>query len=322
MGMRERGVGEGHPLTGKRLGIFGKGGTGKSTVSVLLAREFVRRGYAVCLFDADTTNAGMHRALGLPKPPAPLLEYFGGMVFSGGLVTCPVDDPTPLKDGEVDLTRLPPSFFQKTSDDIYLLSGGKLGDLGTGAGCDGPIAKIARDVVFHGPHPRTLTLVDLKAGIEDVSRGVITKLDWVIAVVDPTLAAVEVAESLGRIVGEVQNGASPATDHLDDPVLVEIANHLFEEARVRGVLTILNRAPDITTESRLSRKVCQLKQVELIGALREDPSIRNAWLDGRPIESSENQGRLSRIADRIELAEVTAPDPETTLTRMPSGSAA
>ena len=51
------------------------------------------------ILDADSTNLGMPGALGLTSEPEPLLDLFGGMAFSGGRVTCPVDDPTPLPGG-------------------------------------------------------------------------------------------------------------------------------------------------------------------------------------------------------------------------------
>ena len=88
-------------LSGKRIGLFGKGGSGKSTVTVLLAKALKKSGYDVCVLDADSTNIGLAQALGIEFPPAPLLDYFGGMVFSGGLVSCPVDDPTPLEGSDV-----------------------------------------------------------------------------------------------------------------------------------------------------------------------------------------------------------------------------
>lgn len=46
-------------LTGKRIGIFGKGGAGKSTVAVLLIEALWKRGYEVCVLDADSTNTGL-----------------------------------------------------------------------------------------------------------------------------------------------------------------------------------------------------------------------------------------------------------------------
>jgi hypothetical protein len=62
---------------------------------VLLASLLRGRGYAVCVLDADSTNIRLHRALGIDQAPVPLMEYFGGMVCSGGPVTYPVDDPAP-----------------------------------------------------------------------------------------------------------------------------------------------------------------------------------------------------------------------------------
>ena len=56
-------------LAERRIGVFGKGGSGKSTVTVLLARALVARGYDVCVLDADSTNVGLHRALGLNESP-------------------------------------------------------------------------------------------------------------------------------------------------------------------------------------------------------------------------------------------------------------
>jgi CO dehydrogenase nickel-insertion accessory protein CooC1 len=76
-------------LAGKRIGVFGKGGCGKSTAVVLLAKALADSGYEVCVLDADSTNIGLHRALGLDESPVSLIEHFGGTVFSGGLIPPP-----------------------------------------------------------------------------------------------------------------------------------------------------------------------------------------------------------------------------------------
>ena len=50
-----------HLLLGKRVGVFGKGGSGKSTFVVLLSRALCEAGYAICVLDADSTNIGLPR---------------------------------------------------------------------------------------------------------------------------------------------------------------------------------------------------------------------------------------------------------------------
>ena len=100
-------------LVGRRIGLFGKGGSGKSTAAVLLARALRDRDYEVCVVDADSTNVGLNQAMGIQQAPVALLDYFGGMVFSGGLVTCPVDDPTPLPGSQIALNRLPGKHWRK-----------------------------------------------------------------------------------------------------------------------------------------------------------------------------------------------------------------
>ena len=51
-----------------KLILCGKGGCGKSTVSALLARACEQRGMNVLVVDADESNFGLHKQLGLPLP--------------------------------------------------------------------------------------------------------------------------------------------------------------------------------------------------------------------------------------------------------------
>lgn len=289
-------------LSSKRIGIFGKGGAGKSTVAVLLAKALRDCGYEVCVLDADSTNVGVHQALGLSKSPVPLMDYFGGTVFSGGAVTCPVDDPTPLPEAEVFLDRLPKKYYVQNQEGISLLAAGKIGDQGPGAGCDGPVSKIARDLRIHRDGERLVTLVDFKAGFEDSARGVITSLDWAIVVVDPTSAAIQMAADMRDMVDQMKAGKLPATRHLEDPELVEIANRVFREANIRGVLFVLNKVRDEETESYMRRRL-EEKGIEPIGTIHEDPSIAMAWLKGTSLEGIETKKDAERIVEELEAAE-------------------
>ena len=289
-------------LSGRRISIFGKGGAGKSTIVILLAKVLRDRGYEVCVLDADSTNVGIHQAMGFNKSPVPLMTFFGGTVFSGGDVTCPVDDPTLLPGSEVSLDRLPEEYYVQTQEGISLLVAGKIGGQGPGAGCDGPVSKIARDLRIHRSGQRLVTLVDFKAGLEDSARGVLTSLDWAIVVIDPTNAGIQMALDMKEMVDQIRAGALPATGHLADPKLVETADRVFREANIKGVLFVLNNVGDEETESYLRRRLGE-KGIEPIGTIHKDPSIAMAWLKGTSLEGSETEKATERIAEGLEAAQ-------------------
>jgi CO dehydrogenase maturation factor len=289
-------------LAGKRIGVFGKGGAGKSTVVVLLARALRERGYDVCVLDADSTNIGLSQALGLDRSPVPLMDYFGGMVFSGGLVTCPVDDPTPLAGAEIAMDDLPDRYHSQNREGIALLVAGKIADQGPGAGCDGPVAKIARDLRIDTRGASPVTLVDFKAGFEDSARGVVTGLDWGIVVVDPTIASVEMALHMKRMVSLIKVGTLPATKHLDNPELVAWANKIFTSAAIQDVMFVLNRIRDEEMERYLRQKLSE-KGIDPIGVIHEDASISAAWLTGASIDAASAQVEAGKIAEALEAIE-------------------
>jgi CO dehydrogenase maturation factor len=289
-------------LYGKRIGIFGTGGSGKSTVTVLLAKALRDLDYEVCVLDADSTNVGLPHALGTDKSPVPLLDYYGGMVFSGGAVTCPVDDPTPLDGADVTIGELPSAYHALSPEGIHLLLAGKLGDKGPGAGCDGPIAKIARDLRIHVAGLESVTLVDFKAGFEDSARGNIVSLDWIVVIVDPTTAAIQMAINMRDMVDQLRAGNLPATAHLEHPDLVALANQLYREADVKGVLFILNRIRNDETELYVLGRLAE-KGIKPVGVIHDDPSLSMAWLKGGPLDGTKTKAEVEGIIEALERTE-------------------
>ncbi|MFO7769264.1 MAG: P-loop NTPase [bacterium] len=304
-------TGRDRPLTGTRIGIFGKGGSGKSTVTVLAARALQMKGYQVVVLDADSTNLGMPGALGLERVPDPLIDYFGGLVFSGGRVTCPVDDPTLLSEGVLDLGEIPDRYRAVSPEGIAYLEGGKMGHLGAGAGCDGPIAKIARDLqVRTAEDPQPVMLIDFKAGMEDSIRGVLTGLDWGLLVVDPSITSVRLAAEMKQMAVDIQSGARPATAHLEDPNLVEMAESLFRGARIRGLSVVLNRVGDEQTDTFL-REALEEDDIRPSGSIGDHPEIARSWLRGEELRSPEALEEASEVMDTVETEVFTVLQPST-----------
>ena len=291
--------GSGRPLSGLRIGVFGKGGSGKSTVTCFLAMALQETGYTVLVLDADSTNVGLASALAVNRKPDPLLEYFGGMVFSGGSVTCPVDDPTVLEGARLSLSDLPPRFRGMSSAGILLLVAGKLGALGPGAGCDGPVAKIARDLRVEDRGPDPVTLVDYKAGFEDAARGALTSVDWALVVVDPTCAAVQMAVHLALMVADIRRGVPPATRHLQRADLAALAVRLFREARVRGAASVLNRVPSPETEGYL-RVALRGSGAPVLAVFGQDAGVADQWLRGGRLRSAGLRKAAGALARQLE----------------------
>jgi CO dehydrogenase maturation factor len=79
-----------------KISVCGKGGSGKSTVSALLAGNALKKGMQVLVVDADDSNTGLSRMVGFEHPPTPLMSLVGGkkgikekMGYGGGLLSAP-----------------------------------------------------------------------------------------------------------------------------------------------------------------------------------------------------------------------------------------
>lgn len=144
--------------------------------------------------------------------------------------------------------------------------------------------------------------MDFKAGFEDTARGVITNLDWAIVLVDPTVAAIEMAVTMRDTIDQIKNGKLPATKHLEDPVLVAIANQMYTEAKIKGAFFVLNKIHDPEMERYLKKKLTE-RGIHPIGIIHEHPSITVSWLKGTPLEITEAREEVRKIVKELESAQ-------------------
>ncbi len=286
-------------LNERKIGILGRGGAGKSTVTVLLAAMLRKLGHEVCVLDGDSTNVGLHRALGITDPPDPLIEHFGGMVFQGGAVTCPVDDPALIRESEIDLETLDPRFLRRNADGIAFLQAGKLATFGVGAGCDGPMVKIARDLRVRSGTTPSILIVDFKAGLEDSFRGALVAMDDVIVVIDPSAAGISAAVALKESLAAQRAGGEPATRHLESRTSVELARRLYRESSLTGIHVVANKVDDSAVE-RLMREHLRPHGIELTTVIPRCLEIHDAWLWGKPISSLAISKPVKKLVAHLE----------------------
>lgn len=287
------------PLTlSQKIGFLGKGGAGKSTCLVLVANALQKSGYDVYVLDADSTNFGLHQALGIHQLPTSLLEYYGGMVFQGGKVTCPVDDPSLLDNATLDIDRLPSKYYARNPDGITFLRTGKLAEFGVGAGCDGPIVKLARDIKIQEHGSSSVLLVDFKAGLEDLSRGAMVTMDAIVAVCDPSTAGIQTAISLNSTLEAQRAGNLPATAHLESHEMVELAKRLYREHAVPTMHVVFNKVPDQETRHYLYERL-SAENIPVAGCLPDSREIRLAWLHGDPLPISSTSEQIQELVEAI-----------------------
>ena len=194
--------------------------------------------------------------------------------------------------------KCPQQYYAFSRDGIALLIAGKIGDQGPGAGCDGPISKIARDIILHRKDQEPVTLIDFKAGFEDSARGAVTNLDWAIVVIDPTTASMEMAANMRDLVLKIQADDLPATAHLENPELIDLANRIFTDAKIKDVFFVLNKVPNADIEDYLREKLLE-KDITPLGVIHDDPTIPVAWLKGNPLKAGVVMGEVQLILDKL-----------------------
>jgi len=216
----------------KRISVCGKGGSGKSTIVALLADELALRGWRVIVVDSDESNACLYWMLGFDHPPRPLLELAGGKknvqrqmrkTFSDG----DDSDMTVLSRPELAVSDLPTEYVVE-KDGRVLVTIGKIHQSLEGCAC--PMGVLSREFLKKLQlADDELLLVDMEAGIEHFGRGVETSLDAVLAVVEPSLESLVLAEKIQQLAS--QAGANFAGVILNKVHSADIASILTAQLR-------------------------------------------------------------------------------------------
>ncbi len=172
-----------------KLGVVGKGGVGKTTVSSLLARAYAERGRHVVAIDTDSNpNLGLSLGLSLAETEAVPVLPRAAVVGTGGTTAA------------ADLIA---EYGRPTPAGTTLLSAIKVAAAGAGCTCGGHAT--VRSLLADALVDVDVTLVDMEAGLEHLSRsgGTLAHADVLLVVCDPTRKSVLTAARTSALAGEL-----------------------------------------------------------------------------------------------------------------------
>ena len=248
-----------------RIIICGKGGSGKSTLTALLALEYAAQGRRVLVVDTDESNTGLHRLLGIPAPET-LMDYLGGKgaVMEKMRAAAPNYAAVRLVEEGWSIDEFPEGYIA-SGNGIRLAAIGKIHDAGEGCAC--PMGMLAKQTLSKlRLETEDIVLIDTDAGIEHFGRGVEEGSDAVLMVLDPSYESLRLAEHVKRMAGT-----------LNLPLFY-----------------VLNRTDAVTGE-QMRRSLPDPDRI--IGELPQDTAILMAGLEGKNL--SPGHPAIAEIAERL-----------------------
>jgi CO dehydrogenase maturation factor len=183
---------------GLKIAVAGKGGSGKTTISVLLAKILSEDGQKVLLVDLDS-DPNLANALGVPAGAASPLVHRKELVAERTGSTGEPGGMFLLNPSVVDLIE---SHALKVTDRVSLLPVGTIESAGEGCFC--PQTAFVRALVSKVVLGKDESVIlDLEAGLEAFGRAVVEGLDLLLIVVEPGMRSVETAKRILRMLPDL-----------------------------------------------------------------------------------------------------------------------
>lgn len=272
-----------------KLGVVGKGGTGKTTVSTLIGLAYVARGKRVLAVDTDS-NPNLALSLGLdvtvadsaPLVPRSLVMGQGG------------NGMTPA--------RLLTDYGLTTPAGVTLLHAMRVDQAGAGCTCASH-ASVRSILAAAIEDEADLALVDMEAGLEHLSRsgGTLAHADVLLMIMEPTRKSVmtaartmALAEELGipRIAGVGNKARLPEDGEFFAGVCGEYCVPLAGIVTYEPAVVAADRAG---TRVELPASGPLREAIEAIVDFVESPEAQRAALEA---EKERIERRLAELASR------------------------
>jgi ATP-binding protein involved in chromosome partitioning len=241
----------------------GKGGVGKSSLTVNLAVAAAQRGLRVGILDADVYGHSIPRMMGLMGQRPTAIDQMFIPLESFGVKTVSMEMFKPERS---DAVAYRGPLLHRVLE--QLLSDAYWGDL---------------DLLF----------VDLPPGTGDlaISLGQLVPASEIIVVTTPQIAAAEVAERAGRIAHQIKQHVIGVIENMSDMPCPECGENI----------SLFGTGGGEATSQRLSRLVGA--EVPLLGKIPFNPELRTGGDNGTPIvildPNSPASVAVSAICDQL-----------------------
>jgi CO dehydrogenase maturation factor len=179
-------------VNGLRIAVAGKGGAGKTTLSSTLARLLARRGLRVIVIDGDS-NPNVAVALGATREDAAQLAPLPTSLVSRRLTGPGLVDSVAAV---VDHHGL------GVSDGVTVMMMAMPAHADEGCLCSAHATVSALLADAHG-EDGTVTILDLEASPEHLSRGTTRHVDILVLVVEPYFRSYETARRMAELAAEL-----------------------------------------------------------------------------------------------------------------------
>lgn len=229
-----------------KIAVCGKGGSGKSTISALLAKQMAKT-KNVLVLDTDESNYGLHGQLGLAAP-RDLMEYFGGKqgfkqkqrapktAPLGGLAVPGALGGQPKSrffEERWSFSDLPPEFVEERGK-IRLMAIGKIHEFGEGCAC--PMGVLTREFLENLDLAEDdIVLVDTEAGVEHFGRGVAKDFDTILVVVDPSFESLKLSKKFDELGEQAGNRVFFVLNKVEEDIKGELLEAV-DSSKVAAVI--------------------------------------------------------------------------------------
>ena len=247
-----------------KISVCGKGGSGKSALTTLLANQAISRGLGVIVVDSDESNSGLFKMLGFKIPPVPLMELVGGKKK----LKEKMSHPNVLTKSHLSIKDIPPRHLIRRNG-LALVSIGKI--LQALEGCACPMGVLNREFLKKlRLGEKEIAIIDMEAGVEHFGRGIDEGIDRVLLVVEPSFESIAVAEKI--------KGLASGLD--------------------KAVLAVLNKIDSERIALKLEGEL-RTRDIEVIGIIPNDPLVFEACLEGQTLGGGEAFNAAGKVLDNL-----------------------